>query len=62
VVPVLDPALRDLICDEILALLLADNEKSRVLLADGTYRRRAVLPGETRVDAQQTFLKRYQTV
>ena len=62
VVPVLDPVLRDLICDDILAVLLADNVKARVLLPDGTYRRRAVLPGETRVDAQQTFLKRYQTV
>jgi polyphosphate kinase len=62
VVPVLDPVLRDLICDDILAVLLADNVKARVLLPDGTYQRRAVLPGETRVDAQQTFLKRYQTV
>jgi polyphosphate kinase len=62
VVPVLDPSVRDLLCDEILSVLLADNVKARVLHADGTYRRREVLPGERRVDAQQTFLRRYQTV
>jgi polyphosphate kinase len=62
VVPVLDEALRDVICDDILDLYLADNVKTRILRPDGTYERRGVLPGETRVDAQQTFLKRYQTV
>ena len=62
VVPVLDPALRDLICDDILSVLVADNVRSRVLQADGSYVRRTPQPGEARVDAQQTFLKRYQTL
>jgi polyphosphate kinase len=62
VVPVLDPVLRAVVCDDILDVLLADNVKARVLHADGSYQRRAVLPGEPRVDAQQTFLRRYQTV
>jgi polyphosphate kinase len=62
VVPVLDPVLGDLICDEILAELLADNVKTRVLRPDGGYERRAVLPGEERVAAQEVFLKRYQAV
>jgi polyphosphate kinase len=62
VVPVLDPALQDMICDDILEILLADNVKSRVLKADGSYERRGVLANETRIDAQQIFLKRYQTV
>jgi hypothetical protein len=39
-----------------------DNVKSRVLRSDGSYERRGVLPGESRVDAQTIFLKRYQTV
>lgn len=62
VVPVLDPHLQALICDGILDVLLADNVKARMLQADGTYERRGVGPGEPRVDAQQTFLKRYMTV
>ena len=62
VFPVLDPALRDLIYDDILSVLVADNVKSRMLQADGTYVRRSPRPGEPRVDAQQTFLKRYQAV
>ena len=62
VVPVLDPVLRDSIYDDVLSVYLADNVKARVLRADGTYVRRTPLPGEPRIDAQQTFLKRYQTV
>ena len=62
VVPVLDPVLGDVICSEILDVLLADNVKSRVLHPDGSYERRGILPGEERVDAQQILLKRYQTV
>jgi len=62
VVPVLDPELRRIVCDDILDVLVADNVKARVLHVDGSYQRRAVLPGEARIDAQQTFLKRYQTV
>ena len=62
VVPVLDPAIGDTICDELLDVMQRDNVKSRALRADGSYERRGVLPGESRVDAQTIFLKRYQTV
>jgi polyphosphate kinase len=62
VVPVFDPVLREMICDEILDVYLADNVKARILRPDGGYERRGVLPGEHRVDAQQIFLKRYQAV
>jgi polyphosphate kinase len=62
VVPVLDEALGEFIERDILDLMMADNVKSRVLRADGTYERRGVMPGEKRVDAQQTFLRAYQAV
>jgi polyphosphate kinase len=62
VVPVFDPVLRDTICSEILDVHLADNVKSRILRPDGGYERRAVLPGEPRINAQEIFLKRYQAV
>ncbi len=62
VVPVLDPLLGELICTDILDVLLTDNVKARVLRPDGSYERRRILPGEERVEAQQIFLKRYQTV
>ncbi len=62
VVPVLDPALGDVIVNDILDLMMADNVKSRVLHSDGTYERRGVLPGEKRIDAQQTLLRSYQAV
>jgi polyphosphate kinase len=62
VVPVLDPALKNVIYDGILDVLRADNVKARVLQPDGTYVRRSISPGEPRVDAQQTFLKRYMAV
>ena len=62
IVPVLDLALGDMICNEIMDVLLADNVKARVLNADGTYERRGILPGEKRIDAQQIFLKRHQAV
>ena len=62
VVPVFDPVLRDMIRSEILDVYLADNVKARVLRSDGGYERRGVLPGESRIDAQQIFLKRYQTL
>jgi polyphosphate kinase len=62
VVPVLDPALGDTICQDILDVYLADNVKTRVLRPDGSYERRPVLPGEPRIEAQQVFLQRYQAV
>lgn len=62
IVPVLDPRIGDVIVHDILDLMMADNVKSRVLRSDGSYERRGVLPGEKRVDAQQTLLKFYQAV
>jgi len=62
VVPVLDPQLGDTIERDIIDLMMADNVKSRVLHADGSYERRGVLPGERRVDAQQTMLRAYAAV
>jgi polyphosphate kinase len=62
VVPVLDPVLRDVIRNDILDVLLADDVKARVLRPDGGYERRTVLPGEPRIDSQQIFLERYQAV
>jgi polyphosphate kinase len=62
VVPVRDPEIGDVIERDILDLLMADNVKARVLNSDGTYERRGVLPGEKRVDAQQTMLRSYQAV
>ena len=62
VVPVLDPILAELLCTDILDVFFTDNVKARVLRSDGSYERRHILPGEERVEAQQVFLKRYQTV
>jgi polyphosphate kinase len=62
VVPVLDKEIGDTIERDILDLMAADNVKSRVLHSDGTYERRGVMPGEKRVDAQQTMLRAYQAV
>jgi len=62
VVPVLDPVLHDVICDDILDVYVRDNVKARILHADGTYERRVPRAGEPRVDAQQIFLSRYRAV
>jgi len=62
VVPVLDPVLQDVICDDILDVYVRDNVKARVLHADGTYERRVPRGGEPRIDAQQIFLSRYRAV
>jgi polyphosphate kinase len=58
VVPVLDPALRETLINDIWATLAADNQKSRVLQVDGSYTYRRSGHGETPVDAQQQFLLR----
>ncbi|MFN2459183.1 MAG: polyphosphate kinase 1 [Candidatus Velthaea sp.] len=62
VFPVLDPHIGDVICNDILDVMLTDNVKTRELRSDGTYERRGVMPGEKRVDAQSILLKRYLTV
>ncbi len=58
-IPVLDPLLAETIYGEILAVMLADNVKSRELRSDGTYRR--LRPGGTLpVNAQRVFLLQSQ--
>jgi len=61
-VPVLDPALAQTICDEIVDAYVHDNVKARTLNPDGTYSRPAPAAGEPRVDVQQIFLRRYEAV
>jgi polyphosphate kinase len=56
IVPVLDPALRDYLCDDVLAVLLADNSKTRWLKSDGTYTRRRPRGPEPLVAAQELLL------
>jgi polyphosphate kinase len=62
VIPVLDPVLQDVICNDLMDVYVRDNVKSRILHADGTYERRSPQPGERRVDTQQIFLSRYRAV
>jgi polyphosphate kinase len=54
-VPVLDPALRERICNEILETTLNDEARTRWLQSDGTYVRRAPGSGPSR-DVQLTLL------
>ncbi len=56
VVPVLEPSLRDYLCDDVLAALLADNVKTRWLKADGTYARRRPHGPEPTFSAQETLI------
>ncbi|MFY9779332.1 MAG: polyphosphate kinase 1 [Candidatus Baltobacteraceae bacterium] len=60
IVPVLDPAIRRRIVDEILGTLLADNVKTRWLRPDGTYVRRLPVDGEPLVCAQEALLQSAQ--
>ncbi|HEV8021211.1 MAG TPA: polyphosphate kinase 1, partial [Candidatus Lustribacter sp.] len=62
VVPVLDPVLQEVLCDDILDVYVRDNVKARVLHADGTYELRVPRGGEPRIDTQQIFLSRYRAV
>ena len=55
--PVTDPRLIHVLREEILAAYLADNEKSRVMNADGTYRRMPTPDDGTNVNAQTWFMK-----
>ncbi|MDQ6823817.1 MAG: polyphosphate kinase 1 [Candidatus Eremiobacteraeota bacterium] len=61
VVPVMDPLLAQSIYSEILAVMFADNMKSRVLESDGTYRRLRPV-GDMPVDAQRIFLTQAQAI
>lgn len=61
VVPVLDPLLAETIHGEILAVLFADNRKTRELTSDGTYRR--LHPeGTMPIYAQRVFLTQSQAM
>jgi polyphosphate kinase len=57
IVPVLDPAIRKRIVDQILGTLLDDNVKTRCLRPDGTYVRRLPVEGEPLVCAQEALLQ-----
>jgi len=56
IVPVLDPALRETICNDVLAPLLADNSKTRWLRSDGSYARRKPGHVEPLFCAQEALL------
>lgn len=60
IVPVLDQTIGDVICNDLWATFTADNQKSRILRADGTYVRRQPRTGEGPVNAQNVFLERAQ--
>jgi polyphosphate kinase len=60
IVPVLDQTIGDVICNDLWATFTADNQKSRILRADGTYVRRQPRTGEAPVNAQNVFLERAQ--
>lgn len=55
--PVEDPTLRARIMDEILAVILADNARTRVLKRDGSYERVQPGAGEAVVRAQHRFIE-----
>jgi polyphosphate kinase len=57
VFPIETPELKQRLIREILATSLADNEKARELLSDGSYRRVVPEPGKPFVRSQQRFLE-----
>lgn len=57
VVPVEDPAIRRILREEVLNVLLADNCQAWDLQPDGKYVRRRPQPGQHRFSAQQTLLE-----
>jgi len=54
--PVQEPRLIRHLCDDVLAVYLADTVKARELQADGVYRRRAPAHGEAPLDSQAWLL------
>lgn len=58
--PIEDSALKDYLINGLLAAYLKDNQKSRLLLADGTYKRIEPGPDEPLFDSQSWFLRRSQ--
>src|SRR5437868_7514825 len=57
VFPIEVPELKRRLIDEVLAISLADNMKSRELLPDGSYRRIKPAEGQPRVRSQERFLE-----
>jgi len=57
--PVLDPAIKKTILDNILAVHLRDNVKSRLLLPDGTYRRIEAADSEETLSSQDWMLEHW---
>lgn len=62
VVPVLDPALRSYLKDELLFAYLRDNVKAKELQPDGSYAEVPRAPGEKPFSAQDFFLRRLAVV
>ena len=56
--PVLDPAIRARLRDEIMATYLADDLKTRVLHADGSWQHLSPRAGEEPLNAQEWFVAR----
>jgi len=61
-VPVMDPVLAETLTSQIVAVLLADNVKTRILQTDGTYVRATIRSGEMPVHAQRIFLQQAQAI
>jgi polyphosphate kinase len=57
IVPVIDPAIRDCIRNDIIDVLERDNCKTRWLRSDGSYVRRPVVEGEPLFCAQTEMLE-----
>jgi polyphosphate kinase len=57
VFPIEQPDLKARVIDEILAISLADNQRARLLLPDGTYTRVQPQAGELPVRSQQRFME-----
>ncbi len=58
VFPVKDESLREIIHDEILQTILADNVQARLLLPDGSYKRLSPKKGEPPLDSQLELMRR----
>jgi len=59
-VPILDPVLAETVTSQILAVLLSDNVKSRLLHPDGSYSRTQIPVTEMPIQAQRIFLTQAQ--
>jgi polyphosphate kinase len=57
VVPILDPALVRHLCEDVLAVYLADNVKARHMQSNGTYTRKKLAEGRRKVNSQDHLLR-----